>query len=65
MLIFEEPWWRKEHAFCLGRFFPPPDMHLQPKYFEVIKDELCTQRELLPILEPKGAIVDIEHIEQL
>ena len=40
-------------------------MRLQPKYFEVIKDELCTQRGLLPILERKGAIVDVEHVEHL
>ena len=40
-------------------------MHLQPKYFEVIKDELCTQREFLLILERKGAIVDVEHVGEL
>ena len=40
-------------------------MHIHPKYFEVTKDELCTQLELLLILEHKGAIVDVEHVEQL
>ena len=40
-------------------------MHLQPKYFVVIKYELCNQRELLLILERKGAIIDVEHVEQI
>ena len=65
MFLFEEPWRRKEHAFCLGQFPPSPNMHLQPNFFELIKDELCTQCDLLPILELKGAIIDVEHVEQI
>ena len=40
-------------------------MLLHPKYFEVIKYDLGTQREFLCILKHKGAIVSIDHVEQL
>ena len=46
-------------------YSPLLNMHLQPKSLEVIKYELCAQCELLSILKHKGAIVNVEQVEQL